>query len=286
MEKEENFNREDFLRNVISQFINKDLEGVRRTYDGYITLIKSGQERDLKNGTEHNYSADEEKRRILEKCFDMFRNSEIRELIKKGVLGANQVLSIFKERLLGDNKRQYDISSLYDESIIADRRDGKGKCINFVKEDGMENAFTSLSGETIKIKCIGMLHYKTQLGEESYITKYKVTRPTAGNKAETFEVYSNISIPEMADSDEYREVVLSELLSENNIKLSNANGYLGVIAEDHSMDIGAEERNRIRCKYKASHNYILLAETGEMSAVKEYEQRELGKNLKEGGDER
>lgn len=272
-ERKTKFNREEFLFTVMQQFMNKDVQGVRRTYDGLINLIENGQRADLINKKEHDNSVDEEKRKILEKCLDIFRSPEIRDLIKKGNFDAKQIYSMFHEKILGDNKRQYDLSSIYDESIIADRRDGKGKCISFTKKDGMENAFTSLSGETIKIKCVGVLNYKNQLMEESYITKYQVARPTAGNKAETFEVYSNISIPEMADNDEYREVVLSELLSENNIKLSNANGYLGVIARDRSMDVGAEERSRTRYKYKASPNYMLLGETDEMSAVKDYEQR-------------
>lgn len=273
-ERKIKFNRDEFLFTVMQQFMNKDVQGVRRTYDGLINLIENGQRADLINKKEHDNSVDEEKRKILEKCLDIFRSPEIRDLIKKGNFDAKQIYSMFHEKILGDNKRQYNISSLYDENIIAGRRDGKGKCIKFTKKDGMDNAFTSLSGETIKIKCIGELNYKTQLGEESYITKYKVTRPIAGNKAETFEVYSNINMPQMSNNDEYKEMVLNELLSENNIRLSNANGYLGVITEDHSMDVGEEQKSRIRYKYKASPNYMLLGETDEMSAVKDYEQRE------------
>lgn len=278
MEGKIEFDREKFLFTVMNQFMNKDSQGVRRSYDGFINLIKAGQEKDLKNGAEHNYSADEEKRKILEMCLDMFRNSEIRDLITKGNLGVNQVFSMFKERILGDNKRQYDISSLYDESIIADRSDNEGKCVKFIKEDGIENSFTDLNKQTVRIKCIGRLQYKNQFGEESYVTKYKVTKPTKGNEAETFEVYSNIIIPEMTGNAEYKEVVLNELLSENNIKLSNASGYIGAIAEDHSMNVGTEDKNRTRYKYKASPNYMLLCETDEASAVMEYEREEKTKS--------
>lgn len=273
-DKEPIFNREEFLHTVINLFINKDVKGIERAYYGCIKLIDSGIKNDLHQRKKHNYRADQEKRRLLEMCLDLFKNKEVRNLIAKGELNTSQVFNMFKERMLGDNKRQYDISELYDEKIIANKSDGQGKCIKFTEKNGIETSFYNLKNEAIKIKCIGQLSYKNQFGEKSYITKYQIARPTAGNETETFEVYSNINIPQMSDSDEYREIVLSELLSENNIKLSNANGYLGVITEDHSMDVGEEEKSRIRYKYKASPNYMLLGETDEMSAVKDYEQRE------------
>lgn len=267
MKNELKFNRDEFLFKMINQFTNKDQEGIRRIYRGYINLLEQDAKTDLKNGIKHDYSLDEKKRKILEKCLEMFTNSETRSMIANGKLTPKQIFDISRERILGDGKRKYNMSDLNDPSVIENKQGG----IKATEKHAVEHFFEGFSGDRMKIQPVGEINYKNAVGTEKYVTKYIVTRETIGNKEETFEVYSNINLILMDQSDEYREIVLNELLSKNNIELSNANGYIGEIEEDHDMDFGEEDKKEGSYKYKASPNYMLTYDSEDLSAVTTYE---------------
>lgn len=151
-----------------------------------------------------------------------------------------------------ENRRNYDLELAYNKSEQADygviaEKDGK-KQINY--KPYMESPLYELqneSGETIKVKLKGEVHYKNYLGmEDDYINQFEVRRLINGEE-KTFTIYTNSIIVADLDIDketgelknpEYYTTVANELLSNDTLEASTKynGGYVGEI-EDNELGI-------------------------------------------------
>ena len=99
---------------------------------------------------------------------------------------------------------------------------------------------------------------------------YKVQKEQENGEFSEDYVYSNILIANM-DEPEYREAVLDELLSDNNIGLSNSGGYVGEIAleprEGKDDKLYTEKQKDGRYTYRVSENYVLAYEEEAVTAA-------------------
>lgn len=300
------FNKEDFLKRLIEGCIRttkKSPEDFKKLYDGYKLLI----ENQIKKKPD-TYQTMEQLQKMLEKAYIMFSNPEFVEIIKENNVTYRQFILQYGEMFLEDDKmkdnigdktnfslntyqegeeqsahkkteklplknhvRKYNMSDRFDASMIASQdRDCKRKKVKYVAKKGEEYVYTDLEGGKVSIQEIGRLYYEAWNGLKSAISKYRVIKQVSEGALQTDEIFSNIRIFEMQNP-EYREAVLQELLSENNIKLSKTGGYVGEIVDtptnDPSFKIGCEKTISTDYFYRVNQNYTLTYQSEEIAAT-------------------
>ncbi len=129
--------------------------------------------------------------------------------------------------------------------------------------------------ENVKIEKIGTLNYKQLTACMDYITKYKITK---GDRQ--YEVFSTILAAEMNEDELYKQAVLEVLLGDENIILSNCDGYIGMINRN---DQNGEKTYNINSKYCLSANEIEATVVSEYRKMQEQLKRES--NEPEGRDD-
>ena len=111
---------------------------------------------------------------------------------------------------------------------------------------------------------------------------YEIIKKFPSGEEKSYTIFSNILISKM-DEEEYRECVFNELLSDKNIALSNASGYIGQIsdADDESIEIGKESIGRENYLYRINKKYALEFDAADLSAVILYERRKMEEKTKD-----
>lgn len=261
------FDRMQFLEKVVSAFINKNTYShLKSTYVGMVTLI----------GNNENPIQREEKRKIVEKCFELFNTPEFKKKIEEIKAEKNPQFSVLTrattkviaETVLSDKKRLYDMSDRYSEKQITQNSTEFIPLVNGLKSPPMTDMF----GNSVTIQKVGTLRYSTQSVENESIDKYLITKTLQDSTTQEIEIFSFIDINMLAQNSEYRDTVLYELLSKNNVELSNTNGYLGeIVSTKHSkvqLKVGEQRENAEKFyRYQASKNYALIYDPQDLSAV-------------------
>ena len=143
-------------------------------------------------------------------------------------------VSKYKETILGDKKRKYDMSDMFNCDFImkVDKKNTgeSGRKLVYIEKVRTPHTYTNKHGQKIVIQEMGKLCMQEWNGVKGDISKYKIRKQIANDEYEDTEVYSNISIFDM-QNEKYKDAVLNELLGNRNIMLSNANGYIGEITE-------------------------------------------------------
>lgn len=260
---------------MIGEFRNKPTEdSIRLTYNNLRKIIEKGQKSE-------DLTVLEEKRRILEKCYDMFSNEGFRDIIRRGNLSAKEIAQKSSGIILGDKKRKYDMSHKYLEGSVATKEGQYGtvkKDIEFRKIDGKSYEFSNGAKGTIKIQQIGQLAYKSAFGvQNNKVKQYRIVFQGDNNSSKEYHAFSEIDLEKMKKDGEYCSAVLEELLSENNIELSNSGHYIGSIYDTRNdskpLQIG-EEREDGKYgdyEYQASEHYKIVYDSQDLSAVMDYE---------------
>lgn len=269
------FDRRAFLVNMISEFRNKPTEdSIRLTYNNLRRIIEKSQEPE-------DLDVLEEKRRILEKCYDMFSNEGFRDIIRRGNLSAKQIAQKSAGIILGDKKRKYGMSHKYLDGSVATKEGQYGivkKDIESSKIDGKTYEFADGAEGTIRIQQIGQIAYTSAFGvQNNKVIQYRIILPLANDTGKEYQVFSNIDLEKMGKDTEYCSAVLDELLSQNNIELSNSGGYIGTICDTRNdskpLQVG-EEREDGKYgdyEYQVSENYKIVYDSQDLSAVMDYE---------------
>lgn len=271
-----NFNRMAFLQKVITEFINKPTYASRKTlFDGYLKLIHNST-------NARNKEQNQEKIRILEKCFDLFNNPTFFERVKTTKEQYNPqiqalataITKAVSERILSDRKRQYDMAKLYSEGQI-----NSDSLVFRGVNDGLSKSASDISGTQIQITHTGSLTYATLSVSNESIQKYRIIRQLSESESQEYDVFSYIDLNEFEKNKEYRDAVLNELLSENNIELSNVHGYIGSIVNtsgsNQPLSVGEESKNIYGFyKYQVSPKYALEFDTQDLSAVVDFSRKQ------------
>lgn len=262
-------NKVRFLNNSIKFFmirIKKNKETLETSYKGFRKLMEN-QIR-LEEGKEKEYG---ELLKIFDKVYELFSDEEIRGIITKNGITAEQFVSKFGERILGDNNRTYNMSELFNESLIAKRNDGTdSRNIKYMAKPGIERSFKNFEGKQVVIQEIGILYYEEWNKIRNRVSKYRVMTQISENDYRVDEIFSNINISRMEEP-EYKEAVLEELLSSNNIQLSNGKGYVGEIepvqCNVKKLEIGQEEKETGSYTYRINDKYSLTYNNDALTAV-------------------
>lgn len=219
---------------------------------------------------------------MLDRFYKVVTDEKIRDKVKQEDIKSEGFVKLYGNRILGEFKRKYDMSHKYLKGSIATIQGPYGTIKNDIEfSDSYFDAeeFEAPDDGTIKIQQTGELTYTSAFRiQGNKIMRYKVSIPAGDNKVKEYVVFSDIDIDKMKIDEEYREVVLGELLSKNNLEFSNCQGYIGTIYSTRSnldqMKPG-EEREDGRYgdyEYQATRNYQVRYTTEEISAVMEYQQ--------------
>jgi len=218
---------------------------------------------------------------------------------------AKWLIQCFPEEISGVPKRTYDMSKIASNGMLTIVKTPDGETKKAVQYESYEEVMKKIKqknsqknltneessippppqistkdkyGNPIHIQLMGYLFYRTPSSPES-ICKFSITRTIDADTQEQFEVFSNFSIREMKSNKEYHYLVVNELLSEKNVKLSNADNYIGEIEKTSFFKPGFEKtENGIRT-YQMSRNYALTFNGERIEAIRTNNQQESIKEI-------
>lgn len=309
-----NFNRLDYLNDLMAAFLRSESNGLNRVVGGLNALNRSP---DI-----HNIYRDNQKRKILEKCSALFRSQKFRILIqrekeKKGIIDpqnvtrenrdanlhkitklANDLTNKLSEVILGDLKRKYDMSSIASKDMITPIKMSNGtikKDVSYKPEDLMAIDLVDALGTKISIHHIGRLGYTCKPSSNEYIYKFHVIKQANDSNPISYEVFSNIDLNRCLEDSSYANIVSNTLLSNNNIELSKADGYIGELStttdSDEQLKVGEEKiieevtkvsenekLKRYKYRYQITKNDALEYMGDKIEAIRAYKQQEQEKS--------
>ena len=242
---------------------------VKPVYDnGYKTLLENQLKVSMDRSEEIKDFYD-----ILDRVYKMFSDPETRELIVNSGLGKNELMEKYAYRILGAQRKEEDVTELFNDDLIETVRTSNKKNIHYKSNEpeALTYEFTGDDGKVVTIKNVGGLYYRTAFGVMKNVNKYIINRQGENSPEKSEEVFSNILIVCMHDPN-YRNAVLSGLLGEENIARSKSNGYVGAISKQkNALRIGEEELEAGVYTYKLSDEYSIEYDAEDMTAVMIYQ---------------
>jgi len=308
MEKKSNFNKNISAVTALQKFVAYYRNGYN-VLDAYEDLLN----RINNDKNPQNINDNMERRKIIEKCRDLFKDISMKEKLdaeiayfEKEMISATgkkpttsqvakDLFQTFSEELMGIAKRTYDMSELSSNNMLslAKRPDGTvQKAVAYASFDEMKQKIQSNYKREIQapekilqdkyrnpihIQFMGCLTYKTRSTNE-YIYKFNITKNVNG-KEKSYEIFSNIDIfaSNMKNSKEYGDIIASELLSDNNLERSNADGYIGEIHPQSALEPGDEKFDGGIYTYQINPKYALVYNGERIEAIRAYKQQEMMK---------
>lgn len=282
------FNRREYLKSNISGLLQSETKGLN---------LVAGRLNALNKQPSLNSGDNAQKRKILEKCLALFNSQKFKEHIRKekserGILEQQYVTSETRldnlkrigkyaeeltdrlaEIVLGDLKRKYNMSDKCTAGVLDAR--------SLVRHQTVPNGF-SVTGyddlaTAITIQHIGNLYYDTLSSNES-ICQYRIQKHLSPDDIKSYEVFSYIDLNAFNDDIEYQTFVLRDLLSDNNIEFSNANGYIGQIRNTsqskQQLKVGEELDSDGYYRYQISPSYSLEYDGERIEAIKTYQKQQ------------
>lgn len=226
-----------------------------------ITFQKNEISRDLYN----------EMLTVIDKYYNLMKNPEILEMIKKDNITKEDFITQIREEVLSDNKRNYSMRDLYNrEQFIKN-----GFALNNIKYEykpEKEQEYMSRAGNRIRIRKIGEISFihANNLIENGGIYKYRIQKESPKNRFSEYTVYTKISTFNMNFS-EYKDAVLEELLSTRNIVLSNAEGYIGeIVFKPKQENEPMETKSTYGYSYRVNDSCILNYDAADLTAIVSY----------------
>ena len=217
--------------------------------------------------------------KIIEKCskLESFNHIQIKGIIEQIIqeTGITRQEENQNKVEKGYEENKVDFSSLYQPELL---KRIEVDSDSFEKVKYQKNAANSTISHTfsdgdekVTIKRIGKLQYINFLNAQSYLHEYFVIRQDGEGKTKEAEnVFTDISIAKMEDDEEYKQIVLGELLSSTNLHLRNSHHYVGEVTE-------AEGTNQNSPKYEIVYlpeSYTAVVENEKQIAVKRQARRE------------
>ena len=234
----------------------------------------------LANSKREEYTVSKQKKAIIDSFFEIVGQPEVNDAIRTRKLTKEEFIEKYQEKILGDNKRKYSMRDLYLDGLVEkDTVDSFSKKTIFVPaREKIDHSFSDESNETVKITFLGTLYFKEWNGTRASINKYKIQRKNKENDFQEEDVYTDIIMPKMEEP-EYRKAVLNELLSYNNIKLSNCGGYIGKIEQAPRNVMDNSESREVQdtygYSYRISDKYILHYDATELTAAINFQENNV-----------
>lgn len=212
---------------------------------------------------------------IVDKFFEYISRPDIHDRIVSGEISKNDLSELFFTEGLNMPKRKYDMTDLYREDLIAPSKEHPGRravTVHGRTRGGIPYTYQNKDGQNITIKDIGSIGYKEWGGVRAGLTIYQVAKEQEDGSVVSNIVCSSISIADM-DIPEYREAVLEELLSSENIIDSKVQPYVGRVKKMERQ--GRDDQPHTEWQdgtgyyYRVNDLYVLEYDPTELSAVME-----------------
>lgn len=210
---------------------------------------------------------------IVDDFFSYISDPRLIQQITRGEISRSEL----EEKTLSDivdiPKRKYDMRDLYDSSLIANsllKEDGKKVVITHEKKQTFE--YFDKDGGIVIISEVGEIAYQEWEGLTSSLPVYQVQKYKPNGDVLKHFVCSRINFSQM-DEPKYRDAVLGELLSDENINKSNVGSYIGQVVKRKMKDKDdiphKESQNANEYSYRIDDEYVLVYDASEVSAVLE-----------------
>ena len=250
----------------------------------YVGKIKSGSQTDLNDNyamlltTLENQEKSEpskgetydKMREIISSFHKLVTRPDIKAEIRETGIKEDDFVRKYREEIFGEPKRKYDMKDLYRDSLISTYSNDSRKEFIRPHSKPIELEYKDRLGRTVKLSNVAELQYSEWNGTKTNLSMYKVQREQENGELSEDYIYSNILIANM-DEPEYRNAVLDELLSDNNISLSNSGGYVGEIMlaprKGKEDMLYTEKQKDGRYTYRVSENYVLTYEEEAVTAA-------------------
>lgn len=286
--------KRNFAKIVLVSFFDAYLhqQDTKAVYDRFINRIPTD-----------NSSQNSEKRKILENSLDFFRNIKTKNLLNQQAVADNTpkadnenslsahelaetILSEYAEIILGDHKRKYDMSDKYCDNMIVE---GSLKLLPPRIDELTSIVHDNIRNVDVNIYHSGTLMYSTAFISNESVEQYTITMPLEDGTKKEYIVYSNIDVDKLDVDRDYNQAVFKELLSKNNLELSNAGGYIGMIDAANTVykpeiNVGEQiDSGYGTYRYRVSQKYHLIFDFELVTAVTMYtREHELGDKPKSG----
>lgn len=258
----------DMMVKLLIEKINKQKPERDKMYEAFEKLIVN-----QKNITPERLGICDQKQEILDRIHTIFDDSDIQKIILDNKITWKQFMSLYGEKILGDSKRQYDMSGRFNNEL-----NETGASVYAEVKDGKLYKYVDQKNNEIDIQEVGILTYKEWNGIIAQINKYRVLQKISKDEKIEREVFTNINMLQM-DDPKYRSAVLSELLSYNNIEFSNAGGYIGEIRNvpdgSNDFEIESERENSRNYEFRVNEKYMLTYDSADLDAVMRYRSRKM-----------
>ncbi len=203
---------------------------------------------------------------VLEKFYTLLKDHENLQS-----LSGREIIKRYGDLIFGDGKK-YDVSELIDTDLITETNGTKNIVYAAIdrKKGHSVNIHTSTESE-VMITESGALAYQNSNEENVRLMQYEIRRKNDFGKPVQTRVLSDIDLKLIAVDKEYREAVL-ELLSDNNIELSNVGEYIGVIAPRRPGDLAVGKSNAKKMKqdgaliYNVNNKYVVVKSADQATA--------------------
>lgn len=222
----------------------------------------------------------------VDSFFDYVESDEVLADIRAGKLGKPDLQDRFLEDIMNIPKRKYDMRDLYKQELISSSRNNPElKNVRvLLQNNGIEHVFVDENGRRVLLTYVGAIDYEEWGGMRADLSLYQLQKEGPNGEFTHDIVCTRVVIPEMENPD-YRNAVLKELFSDENIKNANASSYIGQISKVPKQDKSdlprTERQDSFRYTYRIDDNYVLEYDATELTAVieavRQYSRKNRGK---------
>ena len=213
---------------------------------------------------------------IISSFFELIKNPEVVEAIKTKKIKKNDFINKYTEQLTGKRKRKYRMKDLYNattKDLVKKASTRMIRSHNRVGLTSTEHLYYDSERRMIQIISLGELTFQEWNNINNSIHVYKIRKQVGDNKFIEKIVYSDIIIANM-ENPKYRNAVTEELLSDNNLMLSECEGYIGDVIKLKSLDnkdvSGSERQNSNGYIYRIDDEYVLMYDSTRVTAAMDY----------------
>ena len=208
---------------------------------------------------------------IIDGFFEYIKNPKIIEKIKNNVLTKAQLEELILSDVANLPKRKYDMSDLYREDLIAVYASGSTKRKSeFIDKKGQAHEYYDSTGRKIIITDVGQIVYEEWGGIHASLSVYLIQKQLDNGSFSNDLVCSSIAISQM-HIPKYKEAVLEELLSDENINNGKVGPYIGRISRENKQNLQdlphTERQNANGYLYRIDDEYVLEYDATEITAV-------------------
>ena len=208
---------------------------------------------------------------IVDGFFEYIKDPKIAKQIADKEITKVELEEMILSDVANIPKRKYDMRDLYRQDLIAvsETNPSKRKS-SMARNIGQTYEYNDKEGRRVLIIDIGQISYEEWGGIHARLSIYQIQKQQANGKFSSDVVCSSIAISEM-HIPKYRDAVLDELLSDENMHKGKVGPYIGRISREKKQDPydlpHTERQDANGYSYRIDDGYVLEYDATELTAV-------------------